>query len=134
MPTTNAPAYGILPVNKAPASTSFHLVAILRKRTKIEKIGHAGTLDPFATGVMVMLIGRDYTRLSNQFLSADKEYQATLTLGRTTDTFDIDGQVLSSSDVVPTLSDIEQASFFPGRVSPSSADVQRQENCRSKTI
>ena len=100
---------GLLPVNKATSSTSFQLVAILRKRTKIEKIGHAGTLDPFATGVMVMLIGRTYTRLSDRFLGADKEYLATITLGRTTDTFDLDGQELTTSDLVPTLSQLEKA-------------------------
>jgi tRNA pseudouridine55 synthase len=100
---------GILPVNKAPASTSFHLVAMLRKRLHIDKIGHAGTLDPFATGVMVMLIGRSFTRLSDQFLSADKEYRAQITLGQTTDTFDIDGQVLSKSGHIPSLADLEQA-------------------------
>ncbi len=110
MPTSENPSFcGILPVNKAPISTSFHLVAILRRRTKIEKIGHAGTLDPFATGVMVMLIGRQYTRLSDRFLIADKEYCARVTLGRATDTFDIDGQILTTSDHIPTPSDLEQA-------------------------
>ena len=105
----NSSFCGILPVNKAVKCTSFHLVHLLRKRTQIEKIGHAGTLDPFATGVMVMLIGRQFTRLSNQFLYADKEYRATIQLGQTTDTFDIDGQVLTQSDHVPSLFDLEQA-------------------------
>ncbi len=100
---------GVLPVNKSTNCTSFHLVYLLRKRTRIEKIGHAGTLDPFATGVMVMLIGRQFTRLSNQFLFSDKEYRATIRLGQTTDTFDIDGQILTHSDHVPTLYDVEQA-------------------------
>jgi tRNA pseudouridine55 synthase len=100
---------GILPVNKAVDCTSFHLVHLLRKRTQIEKIGHAGTLDPFATGVMVMLIGREFTRLSNQYLSLTKEYHATVQLGQTTDTFDIDGQIVKRSDHIPSLSDLEQA-------------------------
>lgn len=104
----NSTFCGILPVNKSINCTSFHLVHLLRKRTQIEKIGHAGTLDPFASGVMVMLIGREFTRLSNQFLFADKEYRAVIQLGQTTDTFDIDGQILSRSDHVPTLSDVEQ--------------------------
>ena len=56
-----------------------------------------------------MLIGRPYTRLSDRFLSADKEYLATVTLGRSTDTFDIDGQVLSTSGHVPAFRDLEQA-------------------------
>jgi tRNA pseudouridine55 synthase len=100
---------GVLPVNKSSQCTAFHLVSLLRRRTGIEKIGHAGTLDPFATGVMVMLIGRYYTRLSNQFLAADKEYCATIKLGQATDTFDIDGKVLSESDYVPSLFELEQA-------------------------
>ena len=105
----NSSFCGVLPVNKTIDCTSFHLVHLLRKRTQIEKIGHAGTLDPFATGVMVMLIGRQFTRLSNQFLFANKEYRATIQLGQTTDTFDIDGQILTRSDYVPALSDVGQA-------------------------
>lgn len=100
---------GILPIHKAAHCTSFHLVALLRKRTGIKKIGHSGTLDPFATGVMVMLIGREYTRLSNQLLSMDKEYRATIELGKTTDSYDIDGQILSESSYVPSFSEIEAA-------------------------
>jgi len=107
--TSTSTQCGILPVDKAADCTSFHLVHLLRKRTGIEKIGHAGTLDPFATGVMVMLIGREFTKLSNQFLFADKEYRATIRLGQTTDTFDIDGQITSHSDHVPTLAEIEEA-------------------------
>src|SRR5690606_36577655 len=64
---------GILLVNKTAGTSSFYLVSLLRRLTKVAKIGHAGTLDPFATGVMVMLIGRDYTKKSDQFLSSDKE-------------------------------------------------------------
>ena len=63
-------------MDKPKGPTSFRLVQILRKRLGVKKIGHAGTLDPFATGVMVMLIGRNYTRLSDQFLCSDKEYIA----------------------------------------------------------
>ena len=100
---------GILLVDKAVGSTSFYLVELLRRRTSIEKIGHAGTLDPFATGVMVMLIGREYTKRSNEFLCADKEYKATVQLGMTTDTHDIEGQIISRSDQVPTVEEIELA-------------------------
>lgn len=103
------PLNGILLVDKAKGSTSFHLVALLRRLTKIEKIGHAGTLDPFATGLMVMLIGRDYTRKSDSFLTCDKQYRATLFLGIATDTYDLEGQVISRSDKIPTLKEIELA-------------------------
>lgn len=111
-------ASGILLVNKAAGSTSFHLVSLLRRLTRIEKIGHAGTLDPFATGVMVMLIGRDYTRRSDEFLCADKAYRAILQLGLTTDTYDLEGEITCSSDHVPSLSDIELAlATFQGTLS-----------------
>jgi tRNA pseudouridine55 synthase len=97
---------GILLVNKAKGSTSFRLVSILRKITNIEKIGHAGTLDPFATGLMVMLIGRDFTRLSDQFLGAEKEYEGIIHLGIATDTYDTEGEIVSRSDKVPTLKEL----------------------------
>lgn len=108
---------GILLVNKQAGSTSFHLVSLLRRLTRIQKIGHAGTLDPFATGVMVMLIGSEYTKKSDQFLICDKQYRATLHLGITTDTYDIEGQVTQENSFIPTLTQIEQAlSQFQGEV------------------
>ncbi|MBY0528666.1 MAG: tRNA pseudouridine(55) synthase TruB [Rhabdochlamydiaceae bacterium] len=100
---------GILPLNKPAGKTSFAMVALLRKATGIQKIGHAGTLDPFATGVMVMLIGKEFTKLSDQFLHQDKEYHAKLHLGIATDTYDCDGQVIATSSTLPTLAEIEEA-------------------------
>lgn len=109
---------GILLVDKTAGSTSFHIVAQLRRLLKIDKIGHAGTLDPFATGVMVMLIGRNFTRRSDEFLSCDKEYRATLHLGITTDSFDIDGTVTSRSDHIPSKEEVAHAiSAFQGKIS-----------------
>jgi tRNA pseudouridine55 synthase len=108
---------GILLVSKETGSTSFHLVSLLRKITGIQKIGHAGTLDPFATGVMVMLIGSEYTKKSDQFLNCDKQYKATLHLGITTDTYDIDGQIMLENGLIPTLAQIEQALMqFQGEI------------------
>lgn len=109
---------GILLIDKAAGSTSFQIVAQLRRLLKIDKIGHAGTLDPFATGVMVMLVGREFTKRSDEFLSSDKAYRATLHLGIATDTFDIDGQVVQSSEKIPTLEEIRLAiQTFQGEVS-----------------
>lgn len=108
---------GILLVDKEVGSTSFQIVAQLRRLTRIETIGHAGTLDPFATGVMVMLIGRPYTRKSDQFLTSDKQYRATLKLGISTDTYDLDGQVTSRSDLIPSQHQIELAiASFQGEI------------------
>lgn len=100
---------GILPVDKEKGKSSFHLVSLLRKKTSIRTIGHAGTLDPFAEGVMVMLIGKKFTRLSNAFLTQDKGYEATLFLGKATDTFDLLGQETFTSSHVPNLADVEKA-------------------------
>lgn len=109
---------GILLVDKQVGSTSFHLVTLLRKKTGIKKIGHAGTLDPFATGVMVMLIGSEFTKKSDQFLNSNKQYLATLHLGVATDTYDIDGQIIKTNDRVPSLEEIEKAlEQFQGEIS-----------------
>ncbi len=97
---------GILLINKAEGSTSFSLVRRLRKITQISKIGHAGTLDPLATGVMVMLIGKEFTKKSSHFLAQDKEYEAKLFLGIETDTYDGQGKHLSHSSYQPAISEI----------------------------
>jgi tRNA pseudouridine55 synthase len=109
--------HGILLVNKPKGKTSFSLVAMLRKKLNVKKIGHAGTLDPFATGVMVMLIGKEYTRLSDSFLTQDKEYVAQLRLGITTDSYDCEGQIVAESDNQPTLESIHEAvKHFQGEI------------------
>ncbi|MCE5316425.1 MAG: tRNA pseudouridine(55) synthase TruB [Parachlamydia sp.] len=108
---------GLLLVNKPSGKTSFSLVSTLRKLLNVRKIGHAGTLDPFATGVMVMLIGKNYTRLSDQMLCQDKEYLAEVHLGIATDTYDCDGKPTSTSPLIPTLEEIESAlAHFQGEI------------------
>ncbi len=108
---------GILLINKPKGKTSFSLVAALRRRLGVKKIGHAGTLDPFATGVMVMLVGRNYTRLSDQFLSKDKEYVAQVLLGISTDTYDCEGKIRIQSDLQPDLKKIQEIlSYFQGEI------------------
>lgn len=108
---------GILLVDKPKGISSFSLVQTLRRRLNVKKIGHAGTLDPFATGVMVMLIGRSYTRLSDQFLCSDKEYVAEVYLGTTTDTYDSEGTITSQSSYIPSLEDIQLALLqFQGEI------------------
>lgn len=108
---------GILLLDKPKGYTSFKLVQILRKRLGIKKIGHSGTLDPFATGVMVMLIGRRYTRLADQFLCSDKEYFAEVFLGVTTDTYDSEGNITTQSSIIPGLEQIQEAlASFQGEI------------------
>lgn len=108
---------GILLVDKMSGTPSFRLVSILRRLTGESTIGHAGTLDPFATGLMVMLIGRPYTKRSNTFLTDDKEYLATARLGISTDTYDFEGVVTSRSAQIPTLYEIKRSlEAFQGQV------------------
>lgn len=100
---------GILLVDKPKGITSFQLVRVLRKKLNVQKIGHAGTLDPMATGLMVMLIGRRYTKLSDSFLTCDKEYNADITLGYATDSYDAEGSETHRSETIPTLEEINTA-------------------------
>jgi len=108
---------GIVLIDKPAGKTSFYLVHVLRKILGVKKIGHAGTLDPFATGVMVMLVGRKYTQKSGQFSAQGKSYQATIRLGIETDSYDCDGQIVSESDLIPSEEDLIQAiAQFQGKV------------------
>ncbi len=108
---------GILLLDKPPGKTSFHLVAVLRRLLNVQKIGHAGTLDPFATGVMVMLIGKPYTRMAQKLQNHDKAYRVTVRLGVETDSYDIDGAVINQCDDVPKLEAIQEAlKSFQGSV------------------
>ena len=117
LPKNSEEFEGVIPINKPRGITAFHLVRLLRKHLGIRKIGHAGTLDPFATGVMVMLVGRKFTRLSDQLLNEDKEYIGRVHLGVVTDTFDCDGKVLHKSEIVPTEEDIiETLQSFQGQI------------------
>ncbi len=108
---------GILLVDKPKGKTSFSLISALRKILNVQKIGHAGTLDPMATGVMVILIGKKFTSLSDKLISHDKEYIAEITVGQATDTYDAEGIVVSTSDHIPALEDLENAlKNFQGKV------------------
>ncbi len=84
---------GILLVDKPSGMTSHDVVDVIRKRFGFKKVGHAGTLDPMATGLLVVLIGKA-TKKSRNFTDDDKTYTATLVLGITTDTGDADGKIL----------------------------------------
>ena len=83
---------GIVVVNKPPGITSHDVVSFVRRKFKMRRVGHAGTLDPMATGVLVVLLGKS-TKLFDRFVAFDKAYRATLTLGMTTTTADIQGEV-----------------------------------------
>ena len=93
---------GILLIDKEEGETSFDVVRKLKHRFKGLKVGHAGTLDPFATGLMIILLGQG-TKLSNLIMSEDKIYQATMCMGIETDSQDLTGKILATSEV-PDLS------------------------------
>jgi len=86
---------GVLVVDKPVGLTSHDVVQVIRKGTNIRRAGHTGTLDPRASGVLVILIG-PAVRLSEYVSASDKRYQAVLRLGATTDTYDADGEILRS--------------------------------------
>ncbi len=84
---------GILNVDKPAGWTSFDVVAFVRGRCGVKRVGHAGTLDPAATGVLPVLIGQA-TRLTEYLVDATKAYEATIELGVATDTYDAEGDVV----------------------------------------
>ena len=97
--------FGFLNVYKPQGKTSHDVVAILRRVTKIKQIGHTGTLDPFAEGVLPICIGKA-TRLI-EYLDDDKAYVGTVQLGKSTSTYDTEGEVVNVSDKRVTLEEIE---------------------------
>lgn len=96
---------GFLLLNKPSGITSFGAVARIKRLAEEKRVGHTGTLDPMATGVLPVLLGRA-TALSSCLLDADKSYNATIRLGTVTDTCDITGQILETRTVSVAQSDI----------------------------
>lgn len=89
---------GVIVIDKPIGMTSHDVVQIVRKGTNIRRAGHTGTLDPRASGVLVVLVG-PAVRLSEYVSASDKRYQSVIQLGTTTDTYDADGRVLSTNSV-----------------------------------
>ena len=93
---------GILLIDKPAGPTSHDIVDIIRNSYRIKKVGHCGTLDPAATGLLIIVLGKA-TKLSEKLMSDDKVYVGSMKLGKTTNTFDAEGQV-ESTQPVPDLS------------------------------
>ena len=103
------PYDGVLLVDKSTGMTSHDVVAIVRNRLETQKVGHCGTLDPFATGLLLIVVGRG-TKIQDLLMSEDKEYVGTIKLGEVTDTQDREGVILATSPVPAfSLSQIETA-------------------------
>ncbi len=91
------PLDGLLLVDKPSGPTSHDIVAQIRRRFRIPKVGHGGTLDPMATGLLVILLGKG-TKISERVMGHDKTYEGVLRLGVETDSQDADGQVVAAKD------------------------------------
>ncbi len=96
MPLTNLD--GVLLIDKAPGMTSHDVVAMVRRKLNTKKVGHCGTLDPLATGLLLVVIGKG-TKIQDLLMSEDKEYVGTMTFGVTTDSQDADGEVVETRPV-----------------------------------
>ena len=96
---------GVLLVDKPQGCTSHDVVSRLRRKLAMKRIGHAGTLDPMATGLLIMLVGKA-TRVSQYLTSLDKEYEGTIRLGVTTNSQDADGEVMETRPV-PAFTETE---------------------------
>lgn len=101
---------GVLLIDKAPDMTSHDVVAIARRSLGTKKIGHCGTLDPMATGLLMLVIERA-TKIQDLLMSEDKEYEGTLTLGKVTSTQDRQGEVLEEKEVADFDRDTIDAAF-----------------------
>jgi tRNA pseudouridine55 synthase len=99
---------GVLVVDKSEGPTSHDVVTFARRSLGVSRIGHTGTLDPMATGVLPLVVGRA-TRLAQFLTASDKSYEATLAFGRTTDTHDAAGTITSSGDRRPTREELDAA-------------------------
>lgn len=116
---------GILLVDKPASWTSFDVVNYVRrmvanaegKKPKNVKVGHTGTLDPFATGLLVLLIGKQYTKRAGDLSKVDKTYEVTMILGKTSSTGDPEGEITPVSDTVPSKEALANAiEQFKGQI------------------
>lgn len=93
MPTPTSFTEGLYLIDKPSGPTSHDIVAHIRRQSGIKRVGHAGTLDPLASGLLIMLVGREFTKQQSLYLKQDKSYLVTARLGLSTDSYDIMGQI-----------------------------------------
>src|SRR5207249_5697094 len=106
---------GAILIDKPAGPTSHDVVAAIRRHFGIKKVGHCGTLDPNATGLLIIVLGRG-TKLSEKLMSDDKAYEGTIKFGESTNSYDTDGDLVASLPVPPlTLGQLnEEAEKFVG--------------------
>ena len=110
MTSLSATPDGVLLVDKAEGMTSHDVVALIRRKLEIKKVGHCGTLDPIATGLLLLTLGRG-TKIQDLLMSEDKEYAGTLLLGVTTSTQDRQGEIVNQREVPPLDENKIRAAF-----------------------
>ena len=110
MTSLTATPNGVLLVDKAEGMTSHDVVALIRRKLEMKKVGHCGTLDPIATGLLLLTLGRG-TKIQDLLMSEDKKYAGTLALGITTSTQDRQGEVIDQRPV-PTLDENQVRAAF----------------------
>ena len=110
MQRSSATPDGVLLVDKAAGMTSHDVVALVRRRLQIQKVGHCGTLDPLATGLLLLTLGRG-TKIQDLLMAEDKEYSGTMMLGAKTSTQDKDGEVIERREVPPLEEKTIRAAF-----------------------
>lgn len=93
---------GVLLIDKPTGITSHDVVDRVRRKLKMKRVGHAGTLDPLATGLLIILVGKA-TKLSSRLMSLDKEYEGTVEFGKTSNSYDIDGEIVNTQDVPESI-------------------------------
>ncbi len=98
---------GLFLINKPSGITSHDVISKLRKITDERRIGHAGTLDPLASGLLIVAIGREFTKQLDKFRGLDKTYTSRIKLGENTNTYDAEGRVSFMSDLKPTETDVK---------------------------
>ena len=114
---------GVLVIDKPAGPTSHDIVACVRRTLSLKKVGHLGTLDPLATGVLPLVVGRA-TRLASLLAGASKQYDAVIRLGLITDTYDITGTVVGGADAPrrdPTSAEINGLQPSPGTIAHAAA-------------
>src|SRR3990167_5976156 len=100
---------GFLLINKPIGPTSHDVVDMVRRATGIKRVGHAGTLDPFASGLLIVGVGREATREFEKLVGLPKEYEAVFVLGAKSETDDVEGPIHPTGATLPSMDEVKKA-------------------------
>src|SRR6266702_328288 len=120
---------GALLIDKPAGPTSHDIVDAIRRHFGVKKVGHCGTLDPNATGLLIIVLGRG-TKLSERLMSDDKVYEGTIKFGETTNSYDADGELVASLPVPPLT--VEQLNAAAGEVVGDQMQIPRMVSAVKK--